>query len=160
MRITCPTCEAAYDVPDARIAAGRAVRCARCGSDWVPLADTALPPPQVPPVPDPVLPTAAATSQPVPAASVATMAVPGTTTTALPTATMPPPIAAAPQSPPATARIRRPAPPILLAWAASLALLGFLVWAGIAWRAGIMHAWPPSERLYAALGLLRGPPVR
>ena len=45
--------------------------------------------------------------------------------------------------------------PILLAWAASLAVLGALIWAMIAWRADVMRAWPPSERLYAALGLLR-----
>jgi len=157
MRITCPACDAAYDVPDARMAGGRAVRCARCGSDWVPLADTA-PPPQVLPLPDPVLPADAAPSQTVQAASVAAVAVPAATTLAFPAA-MPPPTAPALPSSPAPARAR-PGPPILLAWAASFLLLGFLVWAGIAWRAGIMHAWPPSERLYAALGLLRGPPAR
>ncbi len=152
MRITCPTCDAAYDVPDARIAGGRAVRCARCGSDWVPLADTAPPPQALP------LPADAAPSQTVQAASVAAVAVPAATTLAFPAA-MPPPTAPALPSSPAPARAR-PGPPILLAWAASFLLLGFLVWAGIAWRAGIMHAWPPSERLYAALGLLRGPPAR
>lgn len=151
MRITCPTCDAAYDVPDARIAAGRAVRCARCGSDWVPLA-YAAPPPQSLPVPDPVLPAAPAPSPPVPSVSAAAMAA-----RAVP---VPPPTVAAPQSRPAPARARNPVSPILLAWAASLALLGVLMWAGIAWRASIMHAWPPSERLYAALGLLRGPPAR
>ncbi len=158
MRITCPACDAAYDVPDARIAGGRAVRCARCGSDWVPLADTA-PPPQALPLPDPVPPADAAPSQTVQAAPVAAVAVPAATTLASPAATMPPPTAPALPSSPAPARAR-PSPPILLAWAASFLLLGFLVWAGIAWRAGIMHAWPPSERLYAALGLLRGSPAR
>ncbi len=159
MRITCPACDAAYDVPDVRIAVGRTVRCARCGSDWVPLADTAPPPPQLLPVPDPGLP-AAAPSQPVPAASAAAVAIPAATTAAFPEAAMLPATTFAPQSPPAPARARSPAVPVLLAWAGSLALLGLLVWAGIAWRAGIMHAWPPSERLYAALGLLRGPPAR
>lgn len=158
MRITCPTCDAAYDVPDARIAGGRAVRCARCGSDWVPLADTA-PPPQALTLPDAVLPVGAALGQTVQAAPAATVAVPAATTLAFPAATMPPPIAPALPPSPAPARAR-PSPPILLAWTASFLLLGFLVWAGIAWRAGIMHAWPPSERLYAALGLLRGPPAR
>jgi hypothetical protein len=41
----------------------------------------------------------------------------------------------------------------VVAWVASLALLACLVGAAYAWRAPIMAAWPPSERLYAALGL-------
>lgn len=60
-----------------------------------------------------------------------------------------------PQPPSAAAGGLRQRLPILLAWAASLVLLGAFVWAMIAWRTGVMHAWPPSERLYAALGLLR-----
>jgi len=28
-----------------------------------------------------------------------------------------------------------------------------LVWAAVAWRGDVMNAWPPSERLYMALGL-------
>jgi hypothetical protein len=39
------------------------------------------------------------------------------------------------------------------AWAASIAVLLLLLWAGYAWRAQVMQAWPASERLYAALGL-------
>ena len=42
----------------------------------------------------------------------------------------------------------------VVAWIASLVLLAFLVGAAYAWRAQIMAAWPPSERLYAALGLV------
>ena len=38
MRITCPTCSAAYDVPDSLMTAGRVVRCARCGGNWTPVA--------------------------------------------------------------------------------------------------------------------------
>ncbi len=38
-------------------------------------------------------------------------------------------------------------------WAASILLLAALLWAGVAWRGNIMRAWPPSERLYTALGL-------
>ncbi|MBY0332042.1 MAG: zinc-ribbon domain-containing protein, partial [Acetobacteraceae bacterium] len=34
MRVTCPACTAAYEVPDARIGAGRKLRCGRCGHDW------------------------------------------------------------------------------------------------------------------------------
>ena len=41
----------------------------------------------------------------------------------------------------------------IAAWIASLVLLALLVDAAYIWRAQIMAAWPPSERLYAALGL-------
>ena len=39
------------------------------------------------------------------------------------------------------------------AWIASLALLAAAAFGAYAEREGIMHAWPPSQRLYAALGL-------
>lgn len=39
MRIVCPTCQAAYEVPESLIGgAARKVRCARCGGAWVPQA--------------------------------------------------------------------------------------------------------------------------
>jgi hypothetical protein len=69
-----------------------------------------------------------------------------------------------PASPPtlaAAAGVRRRFPaipfamPVLLAWTGSLVLLGVLGWAMIAWRSDLMRVWPPSERLYSALGLLR-----
>ena len=41
----------------------------------------------------------------------------------------------------------------ITAWIVSLILLALLVDAAYIWRAQIMAAWPPSERLYAALGL-------
>ncbi len=45
----------------------------------------------------------------------------------------------------------------LAGWAISLALLAALGWSGVRWRTDVMRAWPPSERLYAALGLASGP---
>lgn len=36
MRIVCPGCDATYEVPASRLKPGKLVRCARCGSDWVP----------------------------------------------------------------------------------------------------------------------------
>ncbi len=58
----------------------------------------------------------------------------------------------------AEATVRRPrrsstAP--LVAWLASLVVLVALVFAAYTWRDRIMAAWPPSERLYAALGISR-----
>lgn len=42
---------------------------------------------------------------------------------------------------------------VLAGWVLSLAVIAGLAWSAYAWRAQIMHAWPPSERVYAALGL-------
>ena len=42
---------------------------------------------------------------------------------------------------------------LALAWIASAALIVALLAAGYVFRTSIMQAWPPSTRLYAALGL-------
>ncbi len=54
-------------------------------------------------------------------------------------------------------RPRRSGAAPLIAWLASLAVLIALVFAAYAWRDRVMAAWPPSERLYAALGLAHAP---
>ena len=134
MRIGCPSCHAEYVVPDDRLASGRVVRCARCGTDWTPVvaAEPArpvvvpveIPPPLAPSVPDP---------PPVPA---------------------PFPVASpAERSPPA----RRRGAGVAIGWLLSVAALAALGWAAYAWRADVMRVWPASERAYVALGLA---PVR
>lgn len=42
---------------------------------------------------------------------------------------------------------------VALLWVASLLLLAAAGWAGVRYRQEIMRAWPPSVRLYLALGL-------
>jgi predicted Zn finger-like uncharacterized protein len=162
MKIVCPSCDATYEVPESAVASKRAVRCARCGGDWVPgAAQTPEPPPpaEVPappsPPPDPE-PVQEAAPEPEPVAE--------EITTPEPVAARPPPqTAAAAQwqgvvdaiaheaasKPPAPVR---PKPPIA-AWFVSVTLLAILVAAAIAFRTPVMKAWPPSTRLYAALGL-------
>lgn len=56
----------------------------------------------------------------------------------------------------ATARTRRVRAAALTGWAVSLVLLAALGWGSVRWRGDVMRAWPPSERLYAALGLAPG----
>ena len=121
MRIVCPACTATYDVPEARLAPGRAVRCARCGMDWMPLA---------------------VETEPLQPAEEMLSGVPE------PAPAPPPPLAGT-----GTARPRRADAVALAGWAVSLALLAGLGWGGVRWRDDVMRAWPPSERLYAALGL-------
>lgn len=138
MRIVCPSCAAAYDVPSAALAPGRAVRCARCGTEWAPLAAEV---PALPSGPERPLEIPAI---PVPGAAAGDAIEPRE------------PLGAAELEQPAEDAAARPrwdniAP--VAAWIASLVLLIALAGAAYAWRAPIMAAWPPSERLYAALGL-------
>jgi predicted Zn finger-like uncharacterized protein len=41
----------------------------------------------------------------------------------------------------------------LVAWAASLLLVGSLGWGAMHWRDNVMAKWPPSTRAYQAIGL-------
>ncbi|MDQ1081572.1 zinc-ribbon domain-containing protein [Pseudoroseomonas cervicalis] len=52
MRLQCPDCAAAYEVPESLVAPGRLVRCVRCGHGWVPLPapPRALPRTEMPPI--------------------------------------------------------------------------------------------------------------
>ena len=135
MRIVCPLCSSAYDVPEALLAPGRTVRCAKCADEWVPL--TAELPPRVPPEPEPEM------EEPWPE---------------------PPPHRAEPMAAaPLTAMERlasRPAPlprpsyGLGAAWVGSILVVALLGWGLVTWRAAIVQAWPASIRLYDALGLV------
>ena len=161
MQITCPACQAAYDVPDARLSPGRSVRCARCGERWMPLG--AAPPPVVGREAAPAAPAEPPMAPPSPAAPR-----PGVARDVVAEAESPP--ASPPRGvPPAETRQRpimpRPeeretdaSPPrsqgaLALAWVASaLAVMGAGMVA-VVWRAEVMEAWPPAVRVYRALGL-------
>lgn len=158
MRIVCPSCQAAYEVPEKLLSgAPRKVRCARCGDAWVPEAvvvavpaveevrppaPEAEPEPEPEPVPEPparVAPPLAPPLAPPPAPPLAAV-VPLVADRLVPEPDAPPP---------------RRGKPVLaaIAWAASLALLGGAGWAAVAWRAEIMAAWAPSQRLFTLWGL-------
>ena len=154
MRIVCPSCQAAYEVPDRLISqTPRQLRCARCGHQWQPpelRAPLAAPPPPSAASPRPASP-------PPPD---------------IPAATPSPPRRAEPLPPPLRSEARlmnyreeldtQPLPRVsashsgrvaLLGWLLSLLVLLLLGGAAVAWRDDVMAAWPPSQRLYAALGL-------
>jgi predicted Zn finger-like uncharacterized protein len=142
MRIVCPSCSAEYDVPESLVTAGRVVRCARCGGEWMPVEAHAVEPEPVPPSMDDAPPVS---SEPVlPAATEA----PATEHLAVADA---PPSAMdrlASHSIQPSSRLR-----LRLAWLTSLAVLAFLGWSAYAWRAEIVAAWPPSDRMYAVFGV-------
>jgi predicted Zn finger-like uncharacterized protein len=145
MRITCPNCQAAYNVPEIKLMGRRAVRCSRCGKDWTP--EISLP--ETSPEPDlPDISHADQTEQ----------------------SPLSEPEPANPQSPiphfrpsahefTAMQRLARTAEPprpsvwARVAWALSLALVVLMLWSAFNWRTDIMRIWPPSTRAYAALGL-------
>lgn len=137
MRIVCPSCTAAYEVPDSLLPPGRAVRCARCGEEWAALEPELAP-----------------------------------ATEAEAEVEMEMEMAASPPSRPAwrdepelvgpTAMERLAQSPAVLpsttialraAWAASVGVLVLLFCAAYVWRSDIIRSWPPSVRVYDALGL-------
>ena len=125
MRIVCPSCRAAYEVPDAAIATPRVMRCSRCAHEF-------------------------ASPQPPAAESEIAPAAPETPAQEAPTADTPD---AVPGVPPAVSAALKTQ--VLAAWGASFLVLLVLTGAGIAWRRPVMHAWPASARLYSALGFLQ-----
>ena len=168
MLITCPSCAAEYNVP-APVAPGRVVRCARCATEWAPTA----------------LPVAAApTAVQAPVTQVRVMDAPVIDAPVMDAPAVDAPVsdapvpAAAPE--PARSGIGRPVPvsvaaarpgklaapagrrtpgraPLLLAWGGSVVLLALVAAAGVVWRGPVMQAWPPSMRVYQALGLTAHP---
>ncbi len=166
MRITCPACNASYDVPDAMLGVGRSVRCVRCLREWQPqpaspARDAALTENVVPPAFE------------VPAFEDDGLDLPRQDRprfTADDLDTTPPP--AAPLAPIdahawrdvllAQGNAREPAAAGRrdgwIGWLASLVLLAVLAAAAVAWRSAAQRAWPPSARVYGALGLEQGRP--
>ena len=137
MRIVCPSCSAAYDVPDSLVTAGRVVRCARCAHEWAPV-EAIAPPPEPPPPP-------AAVDQPPAPPSLATDA-PTMQVVATARQSAMDRLAADPAWPQKSMHLR-------LAWAATIAVLAVGAAAAYTLRSDIVAAWPPSARAYAAFGL-------
>lgn len=127
MRIECPSCSAIYDLPEQQLVAGRPVRCARCSASWTPVPHLSQSPFATTPLVAPPRPPrvqVVPSSQPVPAA----------------------------RSPEALGLSE---PRLVLAgWVLSIAVMVLIGWAAVTWRDEVMRAWPPSERVYAALGLV------
>jgi predicted Zn finger-like uncharacterized protein len=123
MQIVCPACAARYDVPEARLAPGKRVQCARCDEMWAPIpAD---------PVEDPVRaeedPRSVEVEPPAPEPARIVQGAPS------------------PMLPPVT---RRGARVVWAGWLLTLVVLASLAYAAHVFRPQIEHAWPPSERLY------------
>jgi predicted Zn finger-like uncharacterized protein len=126
MRILCPQCQAAYEVPERLIAGGRLLRCVKCRHEWREAEAPPPPPPEPEPGPEPEPPR----PMPVP----------------IPTQHR----AHQPIDPPRPAR--RAGLALAAAWVASALVLAGFVTAILAYQAPITAAWPPAARLYILLG--------
>jgi predicted Zn finger-like uncharacterized protein len=137
MRIECPGCEAAYEVPERQIRPGRSVQCARCALQWQPAGDP----------PGEAGPPAARTNgvqlrqsaAPAPVPDAAAMPAPG-------------PASPGPWPRPGHAEPGPGDTGWRMGWAASLLVLAGLLVSAAHWRTPIMQHWPPSIRLYTMLG--------
>jgi predicted Zn finger-like uncharacterized protein len=146
MRIACPNCHAVYNVPPP-LADGRRVRCARCKHEFLPQSLDAVPTPAPDIRPSDALPDGSSTES---------------AGTHSPVLAWPEP--AAPRPPdrlqvdfgPSVARrqavSRGSSAPTVIALALSVLLLCGAAFAAYVWRAEVMAAWPPSQRLFQALG--------
>lgn len=147
MRIECPGCDAAYEVPEAQIRPGRSVRCVRCAVQWRPggeLAEAVMAPSPVELLPDSLsVPDDAAVPDEHGRDGVVRLRRSGVP---VPLATVDGPVA-----PGANALVRKMAT-WRMGWMASLILLGGLLASATYWRMAIMQDWPPSIRLYTTLG--------
>ena len=157
MRIACPNCAAAYDVPDALLAAGpRRLRCARCGTEFL----AALPPAAPPPAPESPpefsrWEVAEATPEPPVDEPAPTPDLAAPELTAPPRERPRPTRGPAGPSPiaPEDATAAPGQVSLAAAWIASLGVIGAGLFALLHWQAEIAAAWPPAARFYAALGL-------
>jgi len=167
------------------LAAKRALRCARCGNEWVPGANwQPEPSPAAAHAPAPPAEHGPAEHEPAehePAEQKPALAEHIHADAIMheaPVAEPPAPVLEAEPAPaplpPAAARLRQtaatafgdaveetPAEAVpttrtpVGAWIASIAFLVALAVAGIVFKAQVMTAWPASERLYAAVGLVQ-----
>lgn len=150
MRVVCPNCAAAYEVPTRLIGAGpRPMRCARCAHVWTPSIQA-----DGPPVYSPALRTPAGPVTDVPQS-------PGVEPTGPLPASRPFP-KLAPYRARGLDEVPAPLPPALppargqaaaIGWVFTVVVLAALAGAAWQWRTQVMTAWPPSERVYRALGL-------
>jgi len=139
MILTCPNCDTRYSVDGSKFpAAGRSVRCAKCGHGWHQAAEA--PEPQVPMAPEPVVEAA-----PEPAAATSAGDAPMASS---------PTRAFAPRS--ETPKERKPLAPqiaVVAGWAGLILVVLAIAWSAYRYRQDIAVIWPQSDGVYSSLGM-------
>lgn len=144
-RIVCPNCGARYDVAAGVIgAAGKKVRCARCGTVWLARPEPAEGEVLLPQWPEPPPPKVRDLEDEEPPPPRRREAPP-----------VPTPAVAraedAPEAPPP--RARRGGAGATIAWVVTLVLLAGAGYGAVRYPHAVIDAWPASARLYTMLGL-------
>lgn len=141
MILTCSSCGTRYSVDGSKFpAAGRTVRCAKCGNSWHQAAEA----PAEEPAPEPVMAAPAqehpAPDQPERSDSFQTGASPTR-------AFAPQPMVAEPRAP------IGPVLAVIAGWAALIAVVLLIAVSAVLYRQHIVVLWPQSARVYNSLGL-------
>lgn len=146
-RIVCPNCGARYDVAAGVIgAAGRKVRCARCGTVWLARPEPAQGEMPLPPWPEPPPPKVRDLEDgeplaPPPRRKEAPPAPPPEVT----------PVEDATEARPT--RARRGGASATIAWVVTLVVIAGAGYGAVRYPHAVIEAWPASARLFTMLGL-------
>jgi predicted Zn finger-like uncharacterized protein len=136
MILTCSSCDTRYSVDGSKFpAAGRTVRCAKCGHSWHQAGETAEP------VPEPLAPAAAETLPETPVSEPADDSFSATRSFAPPAAPVEP---SAPLGPKLA---------IAAGWIGLFAVVLLIAFAAVKYRQHIASIWPQSAGVYNGLGL-------
>ena len=161
MHLTCPQCQTEYEVPDAALTGRiRTLRCADCGATF---KSPALPGeteigPEAPEVTEPSS-EGVAEAQIAPSPETVDPVMTQVAFTEVPAEVpaevveVPPPLAATRTTPPPPKTAAKPAQAPSRALGISILIVLLIIAAVLAEHRHIGHAWPPSQRLFNALGL-------
>jgi predicted Zn finger-like uncharacterized protein len=148
MILTCPSCDTRYSVDAAKFpAAGRNVRCAKCGHSWHQAGEAPEPSAEQQSEPQSQAVPPAAASEVAPAATPADFA-PQSAMDGLPARGFGP--AAVEEKP------RAPLAPrlaVVAGWAGLIAVILLIGYAAVRYRQDIATIWPQSAGVYSSLGL-------
>lgn len=140
MILTCPSCDTRYSVDGAKFpAAGRTVRCAKCGHSWHQPGEGEVVPEAAPEIP--------AEAVPAPAPAEAPVSDPFPVNPSPTRAFAPAAVASEPRSP------MGPKLAVVAGWAGLIAVVLLIAVSAVRYRQDIAVIWPQSAGVYSSLGL-------
>ncbi len=143
MILTCPSCDTRYSVDGAKFpAAGRTVRCAKCGHSWHQPGEGEAVPEAAPEIPTEAAPAAALASTEAPASTSDPFPVNLSPTRAFA------PAAVAPERGPMGPKLA-----VVAGWAGLIVVVLLIAVSAVRYRQDIAVIWPQSAGVYSSLGL-------